>query len=120
MKMVTLHEKLPLTVAIFYTPREFSGRGWREEFLLAKCRALGIEFIDTKPILQAVANRDGQEIQSYYKPDDHLNERGNAVMAQAFAQPAGRAADGMLCLFVTPPHHFSQASIRGKAIFASS
>jgi hypothetical protein len=54
---------------------------------------IGLNVIDTKPILLEAAHREGKGIESYYRPDDHLNEQGNRVVAQALVDQFVEGSD---------------------------
>ena len=73
-------------VVVFYDPQELNYAGWREQFLLRELDQLGADVIDTKPILQRAAQRNGVEAASYYQSDHHLNADGNRIVAEAIAR----------------------------------
>jgi len=75
-----------LIFVVFYGQPHLVGESWRETFLLSELEALKASFIDTKPLLVEASRDRNDELEDYYfgPPNGHLNDRGNALVADAF------------------------------------
>ncbi|MCP5097450.1 MAG: SGNH/GDSL hydrolase family protein [Chloroflexi bacterium] len=84
---------LPIQFVIFYTRRELDQTYWRETFLLNRLEALGVPYLDTKPLIMETAVSESRDLWDYYFDDGgHTNELGNAVIAEALATQLNAAS----------------------------
>lgn len=79
---------LPLLFVIFYPEWELTYQGWRELYLKDLLNRLQVPYIDTKQIfLRRAEEQAGQVAQFYYPPpNNHLNELGSRIVAEAIAE----------------------------------
>lgn len=76
---------LPFLIVLFYDSDEMAAAGWRELFLRDQFDRAGVEYLDTKTTLLEAARREASEVSEYFRPDHHLNGRGNRIVAEAIA-----------------------------------
>lgn len=84
------HE-LPLVVVVFYPLWELEIEGWRETFLRAELERLGVPSLHTKELFLAAEGGDASDFY-YPAPNNHPNETGNRLVAEALAEMLGALA----------------------------
>ncbi|MCP4658268.1 MAG: SGNH/GDSL hydrolase family protein [bacterium] len=77
--------EMDLLFILFYNRASLSTESWHERFLKSAFDALAVDYLDTRPILQAAAQglEEGLDALYFPPPNGHLNARGNAVVAEA-------------------------------------
>ena len=89
--------ELSLGVVIFYSQKELSEDGWREEFLKETLDDLKIPYFDTKLYLADYVKRHGVVLEDlYYRDNGHPNELGNKVIAEGLLPWLDTLADRQL------------------------
>lgn len=76
---------LPFLIVLFYDSDEMEAAGWRELFLTEELDRAGVDYLDTKETLLEAARQEACEVSAYFRPDHHLNGRGNRIVAEAIA-----------------------------------
>ncbi len=76
---------LQLVFVSFPPAQNFGKPSWRDEFLQAKFKELRVPFVQGRKALRADMKAKGLEVGDYYLPDNHPNEAGNRVFADAIA-----------------------------------
>lgn len=87
---VTEH-RLPLLVVVLYPPWELGIEGWRERFLKEHLERLGIDFIDTKPLLLGLSD-DPAAALFHRAPNNHPNGAANRAITREIVKYLGRSA----------------------------
>ncbi len=77
---------LPLVVVLFYPHWELQIEGWRERYLKSELERLGVPYLDTKTLL--LSAMEGRSLEDFYypAPNNHPNEAGNRLIAEALAK----------------------------------
>jgi hypothetical protein len=76
---------VPLVFVLFYGQAELQSPSWRGPFFTTELDRLQADYVDTKPVLLAAAERDHVAVGSYYQPNSHPTRRGNLIIATAIA-----------------------------------
>ncbi|MEM7587277.1 MAG: hypothetical protein AAF560_28075, partial [Acidobacteriota bacterium] len=79
-------QNLPLIVVLFYPHWELEMEGWRERFLKRELERLQVPYLDTKSLLVAALEDRSLEELYYPAPNNHPNETGNRLIAEALAE----------------------------------
>jgi len=79
---------IPLQVVLFYSAPQIRRESWREDFLISTMESLGLDYVDTKPLLLAHADGDPEKVSKFFFPfpNGHPNPDGNRVVAHALYQ----------------------------------
>lgn len=81
------HE-LPMIIVLFYPLWQLEFEGWREIFLRDELERLGVPYLDTKTLFITEARKASREVAEFYypAPNNHPNEEGNRLVAEALAE----------------------------------
>ncbi len=87
---------LPIVVVLFYPLWELEIEGWRETFLKSELERLGMPYLDTKALFLAESAKTSRDVAEYFypAPNNHPNEEGNRLVAEAVAQMLGKPRSG--------------------------
>ncbi len=79
-------QDLPLVVVLFYPHWELQIDGWRERYLKRELERMGVPYLDTKALL--LSAMEGRSLEDFYypAPNNHPNEVGNRLIAEALAK----------------------------------
>ena len=79
---------LPMVVVLFYPLWQLDFEGWRETFLHDELERLGLPYLDTKALFLAEAVESSRTVTDFYypAPNNHPNEEGNRLVAEALAR----------------------------------
>jgi len=68
---------------IFYGEPSLHRLEWREDYLKGELERLGLDYVDTKPLLLEHCRRQGKPVNSLYTLDGHHNAEGNRLIGDA-------------------------------------
>ncbi len=80
--------ELPMVVVLFYPLWQLESEGWREIFLKDELERLEVPYLDTKALFKTAATRTSRGLEAFYypAPNNHPNEEGNRLVAEALAE----------------------------------
>ncbi|MGH0034068.1 MAG: SGNH/GDSL hydrolase family protein [Myxococcota bacterium] len=91
------HREVELLFVVLYGEMAMKTPSWRTGFLLGQLAALGVPYVDLRPVFMAAAGREEEGLSAFFfpQPNFHPNARGNRLAAEAVARAlAGRADPG--------------------------